>query len=95
MARFRDFAMYVCTGSVRTYIAKGGNPLIYRILAVPKVVCTPSRGQRNKSKKYLNLPSNNDHAFPSVSKRQGYAGDVSCCSNGYNCESFSPVQYDS
>ena len=60
------------------------------------VVCTPSRGQRNKStKKYLNLPSNNDHAFPSVSKRQGYAGDVSCCSNGYNCESFSPVQYDS
>ena len=33
------------------------------------VVCTPSRGQRNKStKKYLNLPSNNDHAFPSVSK---------------------------
>ena len=65
-------------------------------LAVPTLVCTPSRGQRNKStKKYLNLPSNNDHAFPSVSKRQGYAGDVSCCSNGYNCESFSPVQYDS
>ena len=42
------------------------------------LVCTPSRGQRNKStKKYLNLSSNNDHAFPSVSKRQGYAGDVS------------------
>lgn len=65
-------------------------------IKVTALVCTPSRGQRNKStKKYLNLPSNNDHAFPSVSKRQGYAGDVSCCSNGYNCESFSPVQYDS
>ena len=33
--RFGDFAMYVCTGSVRTYIAKRRNPLIYRILAVP------------------------------------------------------------
>lgn len=66
------------------------------LAVVDDLVCTPSRGQRNKStKKYLNLPSNNDHAFPSVSKRQGYAGDVSCCSNGYNCESFSPVQYDS
>ena len=89
MARFRYFAMYVCTGSVRTYIAKRRSSLIYGILLVPKMVCTPSRGQRNKStKKYLNLSSNNDHAFPSVSKRQGYAGDVSCCSNGYNCESF-------
>ena len=29
--------MYVCTGSVRTYIAKRRNSLIYRILAVPKV----------------------------------------------------------
>ena len=27
--------MYVCTGSVRTYIAIKQNPLIYRILAVP------------------------------------------------------------
>ena len=32
---FWGFAMYVCTGSVRTYIAKRRNPLIYRILAVP------------------------------------------------------------
>ena len=40
------------------------------------VVCTPSRGQRNKSKKYLKPLSNKDHAFPTVSERQGYAGDV-------------------
>ena len=36
MVRFGDFAMYVCTGSVRTYIAKRRNSLIYRV-AVPKV----------------------------------------------------------
>ena len=36
MARFRDFAMYVCTGSVRTYIAKRRSSLIYGILLVPK-----------------------------------------------------------
>ena len=40
------------------------------------LVCTPSRGQRNKSKKYLNPLSNKGHAFPTVSERQGYAGDV-------------------
>ena len=59
------------------------------------VVCTPSRGQRNKSKKYLKPLSNKDHAFPTVSERQGCAGDVLCCSNEYNCESFSPVQHGS
>lgn len=40
------------------------------------LVCTPSRGQRNKSKKYLKPLSNKGHAFPTVSERQGYAGDV-------------------
>ena len=56
-----------------------------RILTIPRVspkwsvltvVCTPSRGQRNKSKKYLKPLSNKGHAFPTVSERQGYAGDV-------------------
>ena len=45
-------------------------------VVVITVVCTPSRGQRNKSKKYLKPLSNKGHAFPTVSERQGYAGDV-------------------
>ena len=45
-------------------------------LTLAKMVCAPSRGQRNKSKKYLKPLSNKGHAFPTVSERQGYAGDV-------------------
>ena len=36
MVRFGDFAMYVCTSSVRTYIAIKRNPLDSLIVAVPK-----------------------------------------------------------
>lgn len=47
-----------------------------RVVVLGIMVCTPSRGQRNKSKKYLKPLSNKGHAFPTVSERQGYAGDV-------------------
>lgn len=62
--------------SIMTRSFKGNILLLVALYGVLILVCTPSRGQRNKSKKYLKPLSNKGHAFPTVSERQGYAGDV-------------------